>query len=98
MTRPHARAGEAKRSPRKSPSRPSRPGPASLPPRSVVRDGIAFALERLQGPGPRDRARSPAAGPGLVAAAVAQRQPLTKADHKALAVDLLHGAQQALDA
>jgi 3',5'-cyclic AMP phosphodiesterase CpdA len=68
-----------------------------LPSRAVLRDSITAAVENLQRPGSPGRARTPGFGPGLVAAAVAQRHPLAEVDHRALAEDLLREAREALD-
>jgi 3',5'-cyclic AMP phosphodiesterase CpdA len=84
----------------KDPARPSRHGikSDSLPPRAVVRQSIAAALEKLHGPEHRGRMLSAARGPGLVLSAVKEGRAITKAEHTTLAADLLHQAQAALDA
>jgi calcineurin-like phosphoesterase family protein len=68
------------------------------PPRTEVRRNIASALEKLAPPGRRGRVLSQAGGGGLVHAVVKSGRPIAHAEHPALAADLLHQAQAALDA
>src|SRR5262245_64783082 len=70
----------------------------ALPTRAVVQQSIAQALDKLHGPEHRARMGSAMRGPGLVQSAIKEGREPSQAEHLALAADLLHQAQAALEA